>query len=402
MQVTQCALCRSEELVSLVDLGLHPLADTFVRDQDTARSLPRYPLTVLRCTACGHAMNGFRVPPEKRYRGAEYSYDSSNSKVAEKHFDELALSVASSAGLKPDDLVVDIGGNVGTLLLAFRRHAGARIFNIEPAPNIAALAEKNEVPTLSGFWDAAAAERITKEGGAAVITATNAFNHIDDLDAFFTNLSTALKPGGTFVAEVPYLLTLIERSAFDTMYLEHVSYFAVRPLRDFLAKRGLRIMRAELTDYMGGSITLCMGTGDEGGEVGELIAREEEYGLYDEPRYEDFRARVKGFKDDLLTQLRKAKEVGGVIIGIGAATKGNTLLNYCGIDDSMLAYITDVSPLKVGKFTPGSAIPIKHDDELGADATHALILPWNIGAFLKEKLSKKHPSLSFIVPHMVE
>jgi len=345
-------------------------------------------------------MNGFRVPPEKRYQEQEYSYDSSNSKIAEDHFDAFAQSIGSFAHLGTDDLVVDIGGNVGTLLSSCKKKYGSRVLNVEPAKNIVTIAEKNGVPTLERFWDTEAAQHIKKDGGAAVITATNVFNHIDDIDAFFANLEEALQEDGVFVAEVPYFATLIERDAFDTMYLEHVSYFSVGPLKRYLAEKNFRIMRIEKSEYMGGSITFFIGKGEESHEVNEYIGKEEEMGLYAEQAYTDFRARVQKLKESLLSELREAKAGKGIIVGIGAATKGNTLLNYCGIDSSLVSYITDASPLKIGKYTPGSAIPIRPDTEITEDVTHAVVLAWNIAEYLTQKIAASHPHLRFIVPHM--
>ncbi|MEK7628419.1 MAG: class I SAM-dependent methyltransferase [Patescibacteria group bacterium] len=402
MPVKQCALCASQDLALIIDLGLHPLADTFMKSKAGAGSLPRYPLTVLRCLSCGHAMNGYRVPPEQRYQETEYSYDSANSDVAVAHFFEFARDVGRFAKLGPQDLVVDIGGNIGTLLRAFRDQFRAGTLNVEPSHNIAMISVENGIETAERFWDHEIAMRVAKEGGAKIITATNLLNHIDNLDIFFDDIMNALEPEGVFVAEVPYLLTLIERDAFDTMYLEHVSYFSVQPLRHFLAARDLRIMDVQIDEYMGGSIRFVIGRGVEGAEVAKLSKHEQTFGLGEEQIYERFRARVRRFRENLLDELHTAKATGGLIMGIGAATKGNTLLNYCGIDDTILDCVTDVSPLKIGKYTPGSAIAIKGDEVISDQVTHALVLPWNIADFLTRKLSRQHPHLSFIVPHMVE
>ena len=264
------------------------------------------------------------------------------------------------------------------------------------------ISVENGIETAERFWDHEIAMRVAKEGGAKIITATNLLNHIDNLDIFFADIMNALEPEGVFLAEVPYLLTLIERAAFDTMYLEHVSYFSVQPLRHFLAARDLRIMDVQIDEYMGGSIRFVIGRGVEGAEVAKLSKHEQTFGLGEEQIYERFRARVRRFRENLLDELHTAKATGGLIMGIGAATKGNTLLNYCGIDDTILDCVTDVSPLKIGKYTPGSAIAIKGDEVISDQVTHALVLPWNIADFLTRKLSRQHPHLSFIVPHMVE
>jgi SAM-dependent methyltransferase len=402
MSVTACHLCKSSTLSKIIDLGMHPLADTFLKDQTAAQNLERFPLEVLLCGNCGHAMNSFVVPKEKRYQESEYSYDSSNSKVSIEHFAEMAKEVSAAVGVGERDLVVDIGGNVGTLLSAFKEHAGAQILNIEPSLNIAAIATKNGVDTINDFFNADVAREIKKRGGAKVILATNVFNHIDELEVFMKNIAQSLRHDGAFVFEVPYLLHLTEKLAFDTIYLEHISYFAIKPLSAYLKKFGLTITEIVESEYMGGSMRVTARLGDygEAPEVAGCIKKEEQAKLYDRATYASFTKKIEEFKSSLVKELQEAKEKGGIIIGIGAATKGNTLLNYCGIDSTTLSFVTDASPLKVGKFTPGSAIPIKPDEAIDEDITHALILPWNIAEFLKAKLSPKYPQITFISPHV--
>jgi SAM-dependent methyltransferase len=400
MPVLSCQLCGSKRLTLAVDLGFHPLADTFLRKKQLMQEEVRYPLQMLHCKACGYAMNSYIVPAAKRYQAHEYSYDSSNSKVAIAHFEELATDIAKKTGLARGDLVVDIGGNVGTLLDAFKRQVGAKVLNVEPAKNIARLAKKNGIPTLQTFFDKKAAAAIKKRGGANVITSTNSFNHISDLNTFVASVARALHPKGAFVFEVPYLLHLIEKVAFDTIYLEHVSYFAVKPLAPFLKKHGFVITDIVENDYMGGSIRIIAEkSAKESSLVRTYIEREKKAGLYTDAAFESFREKVRAFRLSLLSQLIAARSGDGTVIGIGAATKGNTLLNYCGIDATMLDFITDASPLKIGKYTPGSHISIKSDEAITNSVTHALILPWNIGDFLKAKLAPTFPHITFIVPH---
>lgn len=401
MPVTSCPLCASSNLALILDLGFHPVADTFLKKEQLMKPESRYPLQVLMCQDCGHAMNSYIVPKQVRYQENEYSYDSSNSKVSITHFDEMAQEISAAVGVGPNDVVVDIGGNVGTLLSAFHTHTGAKILNIEPSGNIAAIAKKNGVETIEDFFNASAAGEIKKRGGAKVITATNAFNHIDGLDAFMKNIVAALAPNGAFMFEAPYLLHLVEKLAFDTVYLEHISYFAIKPLALYFKKFGLTITEIIENDYMGGSIRVTMRlNASESPSVAACIKKEEDARLYDLETHEEVAKKVKEFKFALLKELIAAKEAGGKIIGIGAATKGNTLLNYCGIDSTMLDFITDASSLKVNKYTPGSHIPILPDEAITNEITHALILPWNIAEFLKGKLAPKYPQISFIVPHM--
>ncbi|MFM2374185.1 MAG: hypothetical protein RLZZ234_180 [Candidatus Parcubacteria bacterium] len=401
MNVTTCHLCGSSRLRTLIDLGYHPLADFFLKESQVHALERRYPLMVLQCEDCGHGMNSFVVSGEERYQENDYSYDSSNSNIAIKHFTTMAEEVGARAGLSKGDLVVDIGSNVGTLLSGFKEH-GAMVQGVDPAHNIAALATQNGIPTINDFFGAAAAEQILKIGKAKVVTITNAFNHVSDLDAFMKALATILRDDGTFVIELPYFLEIIRKKHFDVIYLEHVSYIAVKPLVPFLAKYGLHITHVEENDYMGGSIRFFVGKGEADDTAATLISTEEAVGLYDSTVWDTFAREVKGMKLRLLEALMHAVKGGGKVVAIGAAAKGNTLLNYCGIDRSLIDFATDASPLKVGKWTPGSHLPILADDAIDESVTHALILAWNIAPFLKEKIGPRHPNLTFITPHVVE
>lgn len=394
-----CQLCGGNRLESAIDLGFHPLADTFLPPDRLDEPETRYPLRTLLCMDCGYMTLRFVVPPEERYQKVDYSYTSGNSPVSIKHFSEMASAIIQTRGLNDNHLVVDIGSSDGTLLKAFRDQCGCRVLGIEPAPNIAKLAESNGVPTLQRFFDAGAAQEIANRGRAAVITANNVFNHITDLPTFMHDIMTALDEKGVFIFEAPSLLQLVERTVFDTLYLEHVSYFGIKPLERFFGRLGLHILRVELNEYMGGSMFVFVGReASDASAVRALIEREESAGLYDPNTYHRFMERVRAFAARLCRELYDVKASGGKIIGIGAATKGNTLLNFCKIDSSLLEFVTDSSPLKIGKYTPGSRLPIKNDTDITPDITHALILPWNIGAFLKEKLQHLH--LEFIVPRM--
>ncbi len=266
---------------------------------------------------------------------------------------------------------------------------------------IPCVSEKNDIPTIQDFFNASAAKRIAEKGGARVITSTNSFNHISDLSEFIENIRTALQPDGVFVFEVPYLLPLIQKTAFDTMYLEHISYFSVSPLSAYFKKKGMVITDIVENDYMGGSIRISVAkSGAAFLELQQWIARETNEKLFEADTYAQFRGRVEDFKSSLMAELTAAKKGGGRLIGIGAATKGNTLLNYCGITSDLLEFITDASSYKIGKYTPGSHILIQPDEAITETVTHALILPWNIGDFLKAKLSPKYPRIVFITPHM--
>jgi len=216
------------------------------------------------------------------------------------------------------------------------------------------------------------------------------------------NVVSILNKNGSLVIELPYFLEIIRKKHFDVVYLEHVSYIAIKPLASYFKKFGLAITHVEENNYMSGSIRIFVGYGPESELVAKQIAGEEKAGLYDLAVWRKFKDDVRNCKINLLRELVNARVSGGKIAAIGAAAKGNTLLNYCGIDTALIDFATDASPLKIGKYTPGSHLPILADEAIDESVTHALILAWNIADFLKAKISPKFPHLKFITPHVVE
>jgi SAM-dependent methyltransferase len=402
MVTTSCHLCKSSDLSSIIDLGHHPLADMFLSSDQLKQSEARYPLYVVQCQLCGHVMLGYVVPPTLRYQTYEYSYTASNSPVSLAHFRELAELGIKRANVTSTDLVVDIGSNDGTLLSLFRQMSKCNIFGVDPSPNMASLADQKLVPNIPDFFNSDAASLIIKNHGQAkLIVSTNTFNHVGDLHDFIEQICKLLSRDGLFIFEVPYLSTLVEQKAFDTIYLEHISYFALRPFSKFFEQYGLSIIDAEPIEYMGGSIRVTVGFTDnhhDKKDLQRLYDYEDKLQLYSAVTYEQFMVDISRLKLNLVAQLIEAKKNGAKVVGIGAATKGNTLLNYCNIDGSLIDFIADASPLKIGKYTPGSHIPIKSDDDLNEAYTHAVILPWNIATFLKQKL--QHHNFVFITPNI--
>ena len=399
MKITTCRICRSEYIHKVIDLGFHPLADTFLPEHLDDGPEVSYPLQLGSCQECGHVFTLYAVSPENRYQKQDYSYDSSNSKVSILHFKEFSDSVLRDVQLTQDALIVDIGSNVGTLLSHFRDSGYTNILGVEPSPNISRAAIAAGIPTLQNFFDVNAATAISKIGKVDVLLGANVVNHADDLLGLLRCAKEVLSSTGIFVFEVPYLLDLIKGTAFDTIYHEHVHYYGVKPLAACLEREGFSIYKIERMEYMCGSIRVYAQTGGEhAGIVASMISDEEDSRLYAQSTYDAFMARVLAVKLSVNEHLWRIRAEGGKIIGIGAATKGNTLLNYCGLDADLISYITDASPLKIGKLTPGSHIPIISDADIDSLATHALILPWNIASFLKEKLS--HLNIHFYVPQV--
>ena len=301
-----------------------------------------------------------------------------------------------------DSLFVDIGSNVGTLLNKFKDKGFKNVLGIEPSENISKLANSNGIRTLNYFFDKTIYNNLDFNIKADCILSANVFNHTDDLSEVFELVFDLLSDEGILVFEVPYLLDLIKQRAFDTIYHEHVHYFSVKALKEILNSYDFEIVKLKNIDYMCGSLRVfCQKKSSfvkEALEVEAFIENEKSFSLFDDETYLSFMADIKNMKIKLNSDIDSIIEKGGKIIGVGAATKGNTLLNFCDLDHNKISYLTDTSQLKVGKYSPGSLIPIKHDDEIDNSVTHLLILPWNLSDYLVNKLSfmKK----KFLIPQM--
>lgn len=400
MKITKCRLCQSEQIQKVVDLGYHPLADTFLPPEILfAGPELSYPLQLGLCRDCGHVFTLFAVSPEDRYQKTDYSYDSSNSKVSIQHFREFAQAVLAEKDPGPNGLVVDIGSNVGTLLAHFQSFGHRHVIGVEPSGNISALAVKAGVPTINDFFCDRVVAPLREAGPVQVLLSANVLNHADDLGALLDTAKAVLAGDGVLVFEVPYLLDLVQGTAFDTIYHEHVHYHAIQPLAAALARKGFSVFKVDRTDYMCGSIRVYTRVGGaHSAAVNAMIEAERAFGLFEPATWDAFMTRVRKVKTTVLAHLAEIRAQGGRIIGIGAATKGNTFLNYCRLDGDTVAYVSDASPLKIGKLTPGSHIPIVGDQDIDPTATHALILPWNIAPMLQTKLA--HLGLTFYVPQV--
>jgi len=399
LKITKCRLCQSQRIERIVDLGYHPLADTFLPEELLFGPEVSYPLQLGSCRACGHVFTLYSVSAVDRYQKSDYSYDSSNSKVSMAHFKEFAEAVLAEKTPGPNGLVVDIGSNVGTLLSHFQSFGYRNVIGVEPSGNISALAVEAGVPTINDFFCERVVAPLREAGPVQVLLSANVLNHADDLGALLATARSVLADAGVFVFEVPYLLDLVRGTAFDTIYHEHVHYYGIRPLAAALQQHDFSVLKIDRVDYMCGSIRVYARVGGRhAAAVDSMIEAEHRFGLYEPATYQAFMARVRKIKTTVLAQLAQIRAEGGKIIGIGAATKGNTFLNYCRLDSDTIAYISDASPLKIGKLTPGSHILIVGDQDIDPAATHALILPWNIAPMLQAKLA--HLGLTFYVPQV--
>jgi hypothetical protein len=396
-----CIVCGSAKLEPVLDLGETALANRFLTREELSRPEPRFPLVVGFCHACGHVQLTEHVPPSAMFE--EYLYVSSASDTLKTHLWDLSDVVVERHGLGQDDLVIDIGCNDGTLLKGFRRH-GVRVLGVDPARNLAELYADPEIDRYTGFFDSSSAVELRDRfGPAAAVTATNTFPHIPALSDFVAGLDTVLGSGGVFVLEAHYLGDLLDQMAFDTVYHEHVSYWALGPMTRVFEQGGMRVLQVERLPLHHGQLRAFVaraGEGEVSASVERLLAEERERGLDRVDTYRAFADRTGRLREDLQTTLRELSASGNRIVGYGAPAKGNTLLSFLGLGPKELDYIADRSPLKQGLYTPGTHIPVVEPDCLLADQPeYVVLLAWNFADEIMEQQAEyRRRGGRFIVP----
>jgi len=328
-----------------------------------------------------------------------YLYVSGTSDTIPAHFAAYAKDVAERFVPK-DGLVVEIGSNDGTLLRAFDRGA-VRVLGVEPARNIAAMANAAGIPTLDEFFgEAIAGEIVAKHGRASAIIGNNVVAHIDDLHGLMNGVAALLDDRGVFVAEFPYLVDLLEKTAYDTIYHEHLSYFSVGSVVDLAFSHGLHLVDVLRVGVHGGSIRVFISRANGATpEVGQLRAQEGAMGLRSGRPLAAFVRAVQKQREDLMRLVREIR-TSRRLAGYGAPAKGNTLLNYCEIDRSVLDFIVDRSPLKHGLLTPGTHIPVEPPESLiASDVRDTLLLAWNFAdEILRQQEAYRSRGGRFIIP----
>lgn len=384
-------MCRSENMYKFLDLGFMPPADEFLRKEQLLYPRAYYPLDVMMCRACGLGQLGHIVSPEILYRH-DYPYEASTTRTGREHFARFAAETVSRFGLGSRDLVIDVGSNVGVLLGDFKAN-GTRILGIDPAANIVRIAEKNGIPTLNELFSADLAAKICGEyGKPSIVTASNCFAHINDLADFVRGLDVLLTPEGVFIMEAPHFQTLIENLEYDTIYHEHLSYLSLKPIIPFFKNHGLEVFDVEKQNIHGGSFRVFVGRPGKHkieARVALAVKSEGKSGMHSEKMLKKFAADVDTNRAELLWLLRDLKHKGKSIVGVSAPAKGMTLLNYCKIGSETLDFVTEKSALKIGRFTPGSHIPVLPDSELlKRKPAYALLLAWNFAPEIMANLNE--------------
>lgn len=376
--LTTCRVCGSGDLADVVSLGSTPLANSFISPARAAEPEPSYPLAVVRCTVCHLVQLSVVVDPALMFR--DYLYSSSASTPTVAHFDAVADELVARFGLA-GKLVVEVGSNDGILLKPLRDR-GALALGVEPAANLAAVANARGLETRAEFFGAETAGRLAAEKGrAAAVLANNVLAHIDDLHGVVRGLDALLADDGFFAAEVPYLQDLLDRVEYDTIYHEHLSYFALAPLVTLARDAGLEVFDVQRLMVHGGSIRVFIGRRgrhERTGRLDELERAERANGLLDDTTYRRFAGRVEESRTAIRAMLRGLRADGKRIAGLGASAKGNTLLNYCGIGPDILEFIGDSTTYKRDLLTPGTHIPVRAEGAIReARPDYTLLLAWN-------------------------
>ena len=391
MKGQTCRFCRTELKQTFVDLGMSPLSNSYVRSENLQRKENFYPLHAYVCESCFLVQLEEFETPEEIF--GDYAYFSSFSDSWLDHAKRYADMVINNFNLNETSLVVEIASNDGYLLQYFKE-GEVPVLGIEPARNVAKVAQSKGITTVVDFFGKRLAQELTSQNQQAdLIIGNNVLAHVPDINNFISGMKLLLKERGLITMEFPHLLKLMEQNQFDTIYHEHFSYFSLFTVDKVFKAHGLAIFDVEELPTHGGSLRIYAGHVDDESKLLStrklnLLEREEVAGLNNIETYLTFSEKVKEVKRNVLDFLIKVKREGKVVIGYGAPAKGNTLLNYCGIRSDFLDYTVDRSPYKQGLYLPGTHIPIK-DPEVIKDTKpdFVFILPWNIKEEILEKIS---------------
>src|SRR5262245_49359141 len=386
-----CQVCGHAPLETVLSLGYMPPVNQMVPIGEVPRQLPWFPTTLLHCRKCELVQLGLAVDPVVIFP-PEYPYTSGTTKLLRDNFADLQRESTRMLNLSKEDMVVDVGSNDGTLLSNFK-NAGHRVLGIEPT-DVGDIANERGIPTIKSYFGPELAREVNREHGpASLVTAANCFAHIEDVHAIVDAIVEMLKPGGVFVSESHYLIGLLDTLQYDTVYHEHLRYYSVASLNHLLEMHDLEVFHARPIPSHGGSIRVYAaqrGTYSVHESVRQMISAE--------PRGEAMVKRLNSFRRDvvlsklrLLSMLRNLKENGAHIVGISAPSRASTLINYVGLDEGIVDYVCEVpGSLKIGKYMPGTRIPVVDEARLFADQPDcAVIFSWHIADELAPKLKSK-------------
>ena len=380
MSPRACLGCAAALGEPFLDLGAQPLANALLRPEDAARPEPRLPLAVAYCARCHLVQLTETAPPETLF--GDYVYFSSYSESFLAHARAMAETLVSRFELGPGRRLLEIASNDG-YLLRFVQERGVPVLGVEPARNVAEVARARGIPTLARFFGPDTVDEIVRDFGRAhVIVGNNVLAHVPGINAFLEAVAACLTPDGAAVFEFPYLGELLARTAFDTIYHEHVFYYSLAAVARLAGRAGLEVFDVERQAVHGGSLRVFLqraGARPIAAAVGRLAGEETAAGLTSAARYAGFSAEVRRVCVELPALLRRLRAEGRRLAAYGAPAKGTVLLNACGIGTDLLEFTVDRSPHKQGRLMPGVRLPIRPAEDLvKAMPDVTLLLAWNL------------------------
>lgn len=390
--MNNCRFCKQPLTQSFIDLGMSPLANSFVSPERLAEPEVYLPLRAFVCNECFLVQLEDFESPEEIFR--DYAYFSSYSKSWLQHAQEFVEKMVREKFVDKNSHVIEVASNDGYLLQYFKEHE-ISVTGIEPAKNIASIALTKGIPTINEFLGKDTALKIVENSPKAdLLIGNNVLAHVPDINDFVAALKILLNESGTITMEFPHLMELLEKNQFDTIYHEHFSYLSLTSVIKIFKKHELDIFMVEKIPTHGGSLRIYakhlddLSKSDKNGTVQKLLVEEENSGLKDIDTYSRYSQQVLKTKQKLVDLLLTLKEQNKSIVGYGAPAKGNTLLNYCEINRDVVEYTVDISPHKQGLYLPGTHIPIHSPDKiLESKPDYILILPWNLKDEIMSQLS---------------
>jgi len=386
----KCRHCAAQDFIPFVDLGSSPPSNAYL-DRDDGTDERSYPLQVYTCRSCLLVQTRDFVDRESMF-SADYAYASSVSQSWLAHAARYVENVTGRFGLGPASRVVEIAANDG-YLLQYVAAKGIPCFGVEPTHSTAALARARGIEIVEAFFGAALGRQLAQEGRSAdLVVSNNVLAHVPDINDFVSGIAHLLKSDGVATFEFPHLIQLVAHAQFDTIYHEHYSYLSFSAVSRILERNGLRVFDVETLDTHGGSLRVYAqragGPQAEMPSVADLRSTEIAAGVEAEAFYLSFQAKADRVRDALAAFLGDARRRGESVAAYGAAAKGNTLLNYAGAGRDLVHYVADRNPAKIGKFLPGSRIPVVAEQDLKAGRPRwVLVLPWNLQSEITAQLS---------------
>ena len=384
-----CRHCNEILIHDLIDLGITPPSNSYLKLSDLQKTEKKYPLRVKVCENCWLVQTEDFTSADELF-DSDYAYFSAASSSWLLHAEKYATEIVSRLKLNSKSFVIEVASNDGYLLRNFVK-SNIPCLGVEPTASTAAVAEDIGVPVIREFFGSELAKSLAADHKFAdLIIGNNVYAHVPDINDFTLGMKIVLKPGGTITLEFPHLLQLLEQNQFDTIYHEHFSYLSLYTVDRIFRSVGLRLWDVEELPTHGGSLRVYGSHADDSREITQDFKRvlAQESKLQNISSYQNFLLKAQSIKNELVIFLEHQKRLGKKVVAYGAAAKGNTLLNFSEVGTDLIEFVSDVSDSKQNKFMPGSRIPILHPSAIReSKPDFVLILPWNLATEICEQLA---------------